>query len=311
MVGCYSGAPDLSTHCGTERGRVRRTILRTYKSERDVLIEETSTFKTAPHRECVRPRCTDGPARAHTGSLAVVSIGLMSATLDGLLCDVGALSAQLAAREEIARCLRDDYLELGDRLERLLLERDSRRSRRGQVMEGAEAAAQGRGREDPARQPPKEAEENDEQQEFRKLLPREFVKQRAYLSRRRDEWKERQQHAVAAAAAARSEFVAHTAKRGATVVGNSSSGPRFVHAQLIAIRRAYEQLHKLLSTLPEPAPEPAAIDPAATWADISDETLVRLCIMVRALPCCTAHCIRRQLWPFTSLMLIRTLLLWV
>ncbi len=273
----------------------------------------------APPRSLARSRSVHGlnghPWRsvtvAHTGSLAVVSIGLMSATLDGLLCDVGALSAQLAAREEIARCLRDDYLELGDRLERLLLERDSRRSRRGQVMEGAEAAAQGRGREDPARQPPKEAEENDEQEEFRKLLPQEFVKQRAYLSRRRDEWKERQQHAVAAAAAAQSEFVAHTAKRGATVVGNSSSGPRFVHAQLIAIRRAYEQLHKLLSTLPEPAPEPAAIDPAATWADISDETLVRLCIMVRALPCCTAHCIRRQLWPFTSLMLIRTLLLWV
>lgn len=218
---------------------------------------------------------------ADAGPLAVALLDPMtSSALDGLLCEVGALSAQLAAREEIARCLRDDCLELGDRLERLLREQGSKRSRQGQDLQGGEGAVEIPGRAELAQQLHQEAEQVHEQEVFRKLLPREFVQQRAHVSRRRDEWRERHQHAVAAAAASQSEFLAHVAKREAKVVGNPSGGPRFVHAQRIAIGRAYEHLHKLLSTLPEPAPEPAAVDPALVWADISDETLVRLCIMV-------------------------------
>eukprot|EP01045_Picozoa_sp_COSAG04_P044198 COSAG04_NODE_14873_length_552_cov_0.547461_1_plen_58_part_01 len=43
-----------------------------------------------------------------------------AAAVAALLAEVGALSASLAAREELSRCLRDDYLELTARTEALL-----------------------------------------------------------------------------------------------------------------------------------------------------------------------------------------------
>ena len=219
----------------------------------------------------------------------------MAAALDGLLSEVGALAAKLAAREEIARCLRDDYLELGDRVERLLRERDTR-SRRGQGLPAGSGVAQVPVEEvsAPQSQLPQGEERDQEQAVFRKLLPREFVQQRAYVSKLRDEWRECHQHAVDAASAAQSDFVAHVAMRSPAAAGNAApAGPRHAHAQRIAISRAYDHLYKLLSILPRPPPEPAAMDPAATWAETSDEALVRLCIMVRVhLLCCTVpHCL--------------------
>lgn len=212
----------------------------------------------------------------------------MAAALDGLLSEVGALAAKLAAREEIARCLRDDYLELGDRVERLLRERDTR-SRQGQRLPVGSGVTQGAAEGDSGPQPrlPQREERDEEQVDFRKLLPREFVQQRAYVCKRRDEWRERHQHAVGAASTAQSDFVKHVAMRGASAGTTAPMGPRHAHAQRIAISRAYEHLYKLLSILPQPQPEPAAMDPAATWAKTSDEALVRLCIMVRSHLFCT------------------------
>ena len=212
----------------------------------------------------------------------------MAAALDGLLAEVAGLAAQLAAREEIARCLRDDYEELGGRVERLLQQR-GRRVRRAPEEDAAQghpaadaAAADGEERQDNGSSVEQE-EDLMEPEDLSRLLPPEFAQQRAHLCRRRAEWQDQQRQAIGAAAAAQSEFVTQLAARDATS-RSTAIGPRNAHAQRIAIARAYEHLRMLLSALPEPVPEPAAaaaVDPATTWAGTSDEDLVRLCIMVR------------------------------
>ena len=192
------------------------------------------------------------------------------AALDGLLAEVGGLAAKLAAREAIARCLRDDCAELVERVERLLRQRGRRLGEEG---EGTAEPATAEGQEPP---PPEQPEERPEG--LSKLLPPEFTAERLRVVQQRVEWQQRQRQLVDAAAAVQSEFVTQVAApRDAAAA--APAGPRHAHARRVASTRAHEHLRKLLSALPEPAPEPQRADPA--HANVSDDALVRLCILVR------------------------------